>query len=224
MEQRELSGAVSALLPGATLKATALPDNPSLQLLLLNEDFPQHNLSSECITRAIEEPLYWVFCWASGQSMARFILDDPSWVKGKRVLDFGCGSGVVAIAAAQAGAREVVACDIDALALSATRCNAQLNNVELTLARDFLEVEGDIDLIVAADVLYDKENVIWLERFSARAEQVLVADSRVKDFGYPPYTQIARRDSCTVPDLDESSEFRDVRIYFAERQRLPNDT
>lgn len=224
MEEQKLLSAVCNLLPGATLEATHLPDYPSLQLLLLNGNFPQHALSSERITRLMEEPLYWVFCWASGQTMARFIRDDPDWVRGKRVLDFGCGSGVVAIAAALAGAREVIACDTDGFALTAARYNADLNKVKLTLVEDFFDVAGEIDLIVAADVLYDRENLIWLEHFDQRAKRVLVADSRVKDFGYPPYREIARQESCTLPDLDESSEFRDVRIYYSGPEPLPNDS
>lgn len=224
MGEQKLASAVCSVLPGATLEATTLPEYPSLQLFLLNRDFPQHTLSSQRIATLMEEPLYWVFCWASGQTMARFIRDDPNWVKGKRVLDFGSGSGVVAIAAALAGAREVIACDTDALALMAAHCNADLNKVKLTLVADFFEVEGDIDLIVAADVLYDRENLIWLERFNQRADRVLVADSRIKDFDFPPYREIARHDSCTLPDLDESSEFRDVRIYCSGRGPLPNDS
>ncbi|MFT6275858.1 MAG: putative nicotinamide N-methyase [Halioglobus sp.] len=224
MEEQKLISAVCSVLPGATLEATTLPDYPLLQLLLLSRKFPQHTLSSQQIARLMEEPLYWVFCWASGQIMARFIRDEPNWVKGKRVLDFGSGSGVVAIAAAQAGASEVVACDTDALALMAAQYNAGLNKVKLTLVADFFEVDGDIDLIVAADVLYDRENLIWLERFNQRADRVLVADSRIKDFDYPPYREIARHDSCTLPDMDESSEFRDVRIYCSGRVPLPNDS
>ena len=64
-------------------------------------------------------------------------------------------------------------------------------------------------------VLYDRANLSWLREFIGRATRVLVADSRVKDFDVPPYRQIARRESCTLPDLDESAEFRDVRLYLA---------
>ena len=215
MVEQKLSQTIQALLPGARIEAMALPQYPSLNLFLLNEDFPQGKLSREQMASLMDAPLYWVFCWASGQVLAQFLRDDPSWVKGRRVLDFGCGSGVVAIAAALAGAREVIACDIDPQALEATQKNAELNGVELILSSDYYDVEGEIDLIIVADVLYDRENFAWLQRFVERADQVLIADSRVKDFDQPPYVQIERREASTLPDLDESSEFRDVRIYCA---------
>ena len=98
----------------------------------------------------------------------------------------------------------------------ATQRNAQLNGVSLTLTDDYFGITGDVDLIIVADVLYDKDNFPWLERFVERAERVLIADSRVKNFAHPPYRQIECRDSCTLPDLDESAEFRDVSIYLAD--------
>lgn len=203
------------ILPSASLEVVPMPDNPAIRLLLLNGDYPQGELSAQEMQRVMDNPLYWVFCWASGQVLANFLLEQPDWVRGKRVLDFGCGSGVVAVAAALAGAAEVIACDIDPLALAATEVNAQLNDVELQLVVDYFDVPGPLDLIIVADVLYDSENFIWLQRFVDRADRVLIADSRVKNFDHPPYRQIARRSSCTLPDLDESSEFRDVRIYCA---------
>ena len=203
------------ILPGANLREVVLPATPAIRLLLLEEDYPQGELSAEAVQRVMDNPLYWVFCWAAGQVLARFLLEQPQWVRGKRVLDFGCGSGVVAIAAALAGAEEVIACDIDPLAMAATRTNAALTGVVLTQTDDFFSVKGPIDLIIVADVLYDRANLGWLERFAARADKVLIADSRVKDFYHPDYRQIARHASCTLPDLDESPEFRDVRIYLA---------
>lgn len=215
MESHSLQQHLQGIIPAARLEVTSLPRCPAIQLLLLNADYPQGDLSPPQVQRVMDNPLYWVFCWASGQVLAEFLLENPRWVTGKRVLDFGCGSGVVAVAAALAGASEVVACDIDPLAQAATRINARLNGVTVNVSPDWDAIEGPIDLIIVADVLYDSGNFAWLQRFTQRAARVLIADSRVKDFDYPPYRQIARRSSCTVPDLDESAEFRDVRIYLA---------
>jgi predicted nicotinamide N-methyase len=203
------------IIPGANLETVALNTSTPMQLLLLNADYPQGDLGEDEMQRVMNNPLYWIFCWASGQVLAGFLLDNPHWVENKRVLDFGCGSGVVAIAAALAGAAEVVACDIDPLALAATKINAELNGVDLTLTDDYFAVSGHVDLIIVADVLYDKSNFMWLQRFVERAAQVLIADSRVKNFDFPPYRALARFEGCTLPDLDESAAFRDVRIYQA---------
>lgn len=204
------------IIPAARLDVTSLPGCHDLRLCLLNADYPQGELDAESVQRVMDHPLYWVFCWASGQVLAQQLIHSPERVAGKRVVDFGCGSGVVAIAAALAGAGEVIACDNDPLALAATEYNARLNGVDLTLESNFDLIRGPVDLVTAADVLYDGENLHWLQRFRDRASTVLVADSRLKDFNFPPYREIGRSASCTIPDLDESTEFREVRVYLAE--------
>ncbi len=207
---------LAAIVPGAQLERTALSGAQPLSLYLMNADYPQGELSAESVQRVMDNPLYWVFCWASGLVLADWLLTHAEWVRGRRVMDFGCGSGVVAIAAALAGAKEVIACDIDPDALAATALNAQLNGVELQLADDFYKVEGEIELLIVADVLYDRANLGWLDGFLKRADRVLLADSRVKDFSAPGYRHLAAREAHTLPDLDESAEFRDVRIYLGE--------
>jgi len=206
---------VRGIIPAARLAVTALPDCPAVRLLLLSADYPGHELDADAVQRVMDNPLYWVFCWASGQVLAHHLLHAPDLVRGRRVIDFGCGSGVVAIAAALAGAAEVIACDSDPLALAATEFNAHLNGVALKLESNFDMVRGAVDLVTAADVLYDRENLHWLRRFEQRAGRALVADSRLRDFDFPPYRELARCASSTVPDLDESAEFRTVRIYLA---------
>ncbi|GAA5315639.1 MAG: 50S ribosomal protein L11 methyltransferase [Candidatus Pelagadaptatus aseana] len=212
---QHLSEIVSAIVPEARIEKYRLPNDTGIDLFLMNEDYPTGRLPYEAAMKLMEQPFYWAFCWASGAVLAQYIMANPELVQGKRVVDFGCGSGVVAIAASKAGASEVVACDIDPLAILATRENARINDVDLVISEDFDQIEGHIDIIIVADVLYDRDNLPWLDRFSARADDVLVADSRVKNFDYPPYKQVAQVDACTLPDLDESLEFRDVRIYRA---------
>jgi predicted nicotinamide N-methyase len=210
-----LTGLLRTHLPFARAEHTPVPGCGELALFLLNADFAQHELSPEQVRAVADYPAYWAFCWASGQVLARFLCDNPAWVAGKRVLDFGAGSGVAGIAAGLAGASAVVACDIDPDARQAALDNAALNGVALTVCADFDACEGDFDVILAADVLYDRANLAWLDRFLARAGTVLVADSRVRDFSHPAYTRLGQWESCTLPDLDESAEFRRVSLYAA---------
>ncbi|HET8730389.1 MAG TPA: 50S ribosomal protein L11 methyltransferase [Moraxellaceae bacterium] len=204
-------------LPRARITPTLLPDCQGLQLYLLADDFPQGPLSGPEMEAALHEPAYWIFCWASGLALARRLLREPSLVRGKKVLDFGAGSGVVACAASRAGAREVVACDIDPSSLQACAANAALNTVDVRLAGDFFELREEFDLVLAADVLYDRANHTFLRTFLERAPHVLVADSRVKNLQFPPYVLSGEEDAGTLPDLNEFDEFRRVRFYEAHR-------
>ena len=214
-DQVALETALQALLPRAQLTEQTLPSCPELRLLLLDDSLKYMRLEGEVAARIMHKPLYWIFCWASGQVLAAYLLNHPERVVGRRVLDFGAGSGAVAIAAALAGASQVIACDVDPLARVASRCNAALNDVELTDCADLEEVVGDLDLIVVADVLYDRANLVWLDRLRQRASQVLLADSRIRDFEHPAYRRIAVQEGTTIPDLDESPEFRRVTLYEA---------
>lgn len=214
-----LNHALQQILPDARLSVqSVLPAHP-LRLLLIRDVLSTRHLDSDTARRVMDNPLYWILCWASGRVLAAYILEHPELVRGRRVLDFGCGSGVVAIAAAMAGAQEVIACDIDPLALEATSYNAALNTCSLTLCADYDAVQGPVDIILVADVLYDRANLVWLDRFLTRADEVLVADSRVRNFDVPPYSKLCERDSCTVPDMDEAREFNRVSIYAASAQR-----
>lgn len=213
---QHLQRALSELLGDARLVATALPQT-DLQLWLIDADNMDRAFSPEETRRILEEPPYWSFCWASGLVLARFLAEHPQWVAGKRVLDFGAGSGVAGIAAVKAGALEVVACDLDPLALEACRANAELNGVQLSYSTDFFAESDRFDLIIVADVLYDRANLPLLDQFLSRGQQALVADSRVRDFQHPLYQRIGLLDACTWPDLAEPAEFRLVSLYHAQR-------
>lgn len=212
----DLQRALSELLGDAQLVATELPGTP-LKLWLIDADNMDRAFSPEETRRILEEPPYWSFCWASGLALARFLAEQPQWVAGKRVLDFGSGSGVAAIAAVKAGALEVVACDLDPLALAACQANARLNDVQLSYSADFFAETDRFDLILVADVLYDRANLPLLDQFLSRGRQALVADSRVRDFQHPAYLRLAMLEAHTLPDLAEPAEFRNVSLYHACR-------
>lgn len=211
-----LQQALGELLGDARLCAERLPGT-DIDLWLIDANNMDREFSPDEARRILEEPPYWCFCWASGLVLAHWLADKPEWVRGKRVLDFGAGSGIAAIAAAKAGAAEVVACDLDPLALDACRANAELNGVELTYSADFFQEEDRFDLIIVADVLYDRANLPLLDEFLSRGREALVADSRVRDFSHPLYQRLGILDGCTWPDLAEPAEFRHVSLYHARR-------
>ncbi|MFT6189924.1 MAG: putative nicotinamide N-methyase [Oleispira sp.] len=212
-----LNNCIKNMLPDAYLSKQSLPQCTDIKLWLVDPTPMQRRFSQDEILAIQAYPAYWAFCWASGQVLARYILDNPELVRNKRVMDFGAGSGVVAIACAMAGAKQVIACDIDPDALLSCQENAALNNVDYELHCDLFEFDQELDLLIAADVLYDKANLPLLNTFLEKAPEVLVADSRVKNFDFPPYQAIGRIDSFTVPDLDELDEFRLVNLYSASR-------
>lgn len=205
------------MLDDASISAQALPQCPEIKLWLVDPIPMQRPFSQDEILAIQAYPAYWAFCWASGQVLARHILDNPELVRNKRIMDFGAGSGIVAIACIMAGAKQVIACDIDPDALLSCVENAKLNQVEFELHGDLFQFDQEIDLLIAADVLYDKANLPLLDVFLEKAPDVLVADSRVKNFHFPPYQAIGQVDSFTVPDLDELDEFRLVNLYKASR-------
>lgn len=126
-------------------------------------------------------PPFWAFAWAGGQALARYLLDDPELVRGRRVLDFASGSGLVAIAAAKGGAAGVEACDIDAFAAEAIALNAAANEVAISVRLDDLVGRDEgWDVVCAGDVCYERtmaESVIaWLSELSSQGTRVLIGD------------------------------------------------
>ncbi|HDZ57944.1 MAG TPA: methyltransferase [Pseudomonas xinjiangensis] len=224
MTLARLTACLHDLLPDARLARTVLPELPELALWLLDPDNLDRVFASEETRRLLDQPPYWGFCWGSGLALARWILDNPSQVRGKRVLDFGAGSGVVALACRAAGATTSIACDLDQPARWASMINAELNELDIEQADDFFTVQGKLDLIVAADVLYDAENRVFLDHFAKRADQVLIADSRVRSLAHPDYQRIATLAGQTMPDLGEPHEFRQVALYRKHLDNYPGTT
>lgn len=201
-------------IPGSRLVAQRPPQVPEIELYLINADYPQDGLTHEQAADLMDKPPYWGFCWASGQVLARQILDQPEWVRGRTLLDFGAGSGIVGIAAALAGAKSVLLCDCDPWARRAALLNAQHNDVEITAIASHDDDSATAAAVISiADVFYDRDNLPLLAQFNARFDTVLVADSRLNGAPLPGLTVRGTYHSHTVPDLDESAAFNHVRIY-----------
>ena len=209
-----LNKLIKKMLADAPVSVQTLPQCPDLSLYLVDPITMNRAFTLDEIRSIWDNTAYWAFCWASGQVLAQHILDHPELVEGKKILDFGSGSGVVAIAAMKAGAKQAIACDIDPDALISCAENAKLNGVNIELSDDLFAIkDNDIDLLIAADVLYDRANLSFLDTFFKYANEVLLADSRIKDFSHPQYHHVSRQESFTVPDLDELDEFRYVNLY-----------
>ena len=151
-------------------------------------------------------PPYWPFAWAGGLALARHILDRPGMVAGRRVLDFGSGSGLTAIAAALSGAAHVLASDVDPLAVIALSLNADANGVDVEATpADLLAAESDfdpvsVDVVLVADMFYERDlaarALAFLERCRAAGCEVLIGDPGRADL---PVDRLAKVSTHTVP-------------------------
>jgi predicted nicotinamide N-methyase len=194
-------GIAPALRGGATsydalLEAQRPPLVPELTLWLIA---PSIDLNARCAELASGDPPFWAFCWGSGQALARHVLDHPELVRGKHVLDFGAGSGVLALAAARAGAARVTAVDWDPRARAITARNAALNALDVEVSHDIPE---GYELILASDVLYDEGAARWLFAAVERGCEVLLADPHRHGAMRPTVPPLACVAATAFPDVD----------------------
>lgn len=182
----------------------AVPLVPEIRILTADAIVP--------VWRDVDALPYWCVPWAGGQALARWVLDHPEEVSGKDVLDFGTGSGLVAIAAKLAGAARVVAADIDPFAAVAAAKNAALAGVAIeTVTRDVVGAPCDCGVVLAGDVWYEREPAArydaWLRGLPAR---VVTGDP---GRSYVPHdlVELARYEVPTSLDL-EGATSRTTRV------------
>ncbi|KJB93405.1 class I SAM-dependent methyltransferase [Skermanella aerolata] len=202
----------------ANTELTAPPMLPEVRLHLATEVTPLWEATETTLAAVNLPPPYWAFAWPGGQAVARHVLDVPELVAGKRVLDFAAGSGMVAIAAAKAGAVEVVAVEIDDFAAMVVGLNAEANEVAVRVVCD--DIVGlplpDIDVILAGDICYEKpmaERVIgWLRGLARNGVLVIIGDP---GRAYVPKTGLDALAKFAVPtSLDlEDREVRDTVVW-----------
>jgi len=198
---------------GTTLRAVPLV--PEIRLYQASEPMSLWQHTERATGRTGLDPPFWAFAWAGGQALARYLLDHPEKAAGRQVIDIASGSGLVAIAAARAGAAVVTAYDIDPLAASAIALNADVNGAGIrAVCADVLAADAafpDADLVLVADAFYERELAAqvlrFLDRARARGCAVLAGD-----FGraYLPRARLTPLAGYDVPGLG-ALEDRDVK-------------
>lgn len=193
------------------------PACPEIDLWLATEVTPLWEATEAALLRVNLPPPYWAFCWAGGQALTRYVLDNPDLVRGKRVLDFAAGSGASAVAAAKNGAARVEAADIDPLACAVIPMNAELNGVSVEVVKDdVVGSECRWDVVVAGDVCYERpmtEHIFpWLRQLAGAGATVIMADP---GRAYLPKTgllEVARTTVATSLELEDRTR-REVVVY-----------
>jgi len=189
---------------------------PEIALHLATEVVPLWRLTEEELAKHCDPP-YWAFAWAGGQALARYVLDNPRVVAGKCVLDFGSGSGLVAIAAAMAGAKQVTAADIDRFAEAAIKLNAVNNRVVVsTITSDLIGSDHNWSTILVGDMCYERplaERLLdWLVDRAAQGATVLLGDPGRSYFPRLGVEKLATYGVKTTREL-EDREIRETSVY-----------
>jgi predicted nicotinamide N-methyase len=193
----------------ANTRLMPVPLVPEISLHLAEESLPIWQKTEEELGELNVPPPYWAFAWAGGQALARYLLDRPETVAGKTVLDFGAGSGLGAIAAAKAGARRVIAAEIDAFARAAIALNAEANRVAVEIAGADLVGTDDPawQVVIAGDVCYEQPMAgrveAWL-RALARRVPVLIGDPKRSYFPAEGLALLARYTVPTTTEIEDS--------------------
>lgn len=194
----------------AATRIAAVPFLPELRLHIADEALALWQQLERTLARG-EAPLpFWAFPWAGGQALARYLLDHPEVVRGRTVLDVGSGSGLVALAAARAGAARVVANDLDPHALAAIEINAALNAINLDRdARDLLDTDGGAcEVVLIGDLCYEAplaQRVLgFVQRARARGATVLLGDPGRPHLPRAHLEPVATYDISAAPGIEDA--------------------
>ena len=202
----------------ANTRLQPVPHAPEISLWLADEVTPIWRLTEEELGQMGLPPPFWAFAWAGGQGLARWLLDNPAEVAGKRVLDLAAGSGLVGIAAMQAGAASVLCADIDPFCGAAVGLNAAANGVSLDFTdADLLDAPPpDVDVICAGDVFYEQPMagrvLAWLSAAAGRGVRVLVGDPLRTYFPKQGFERLAEYAVPTTRELEDDAVKR-TRVW-----------
>ncbi|MCB5174310.1 class I SAM-dependent methyltransferase [Microvirga lenta] len=208
----------------AETRLRPVPHAPELVLHVADEATELWQKTEEELGRIGLPPPFWAFAWAGGQALARYILDNPETVRGRRVLDFASGSGLVAIAAMKAGAAQVTACDIDPFAIAAMGLNAEANGVGIEpVQADLVGQDQGWDTVLAGDICYERDLAQrvtdWLFALNGRGATVLIGDP---GRSYLPLERLQRLALYEVP-VTRTLEDSEIKKSSVWRFRTPGE-
>jgi predicted nicotinamide N-methyase len=201
-----------------------VPHTPEISLWLADEVTPIWRLTEEELGEMGLPPPFWAFAWAGGQGLARWLLDNPAEVAGRKVLDFAAGSGLVGVAAMKAGAASVLCADVDPFCGAAVAANADANAVALGFtADDLLDADPpQVEVICAGDVFYERpmaDRVLaWLTRGAQNGVRILVGDPLRTYFPRDGFDLLAEYAVPTTRELEDSAVKR-TRVWTLSGMR-----
>jgi predicted nicotinamide N-methyase len=208
----------------ANTRLIAPPLTPEIRLWLADEAVPIWKKTEDELGAMGLPPPFWAFAWAGGQALARYVLDHAELVKGKRVLDFASGSGLIAIAAAKAGAAEVEASDIDAFGIAAIEANSAENDVIVApRLENVIRADDGWEVVLVGDIAYEKDfadaAMDWLRSLARRGASVLIGDPRRS---YLPLDRLDCVIEYSVPVTREleDSEIKRTGVFRFSASRL----
>jgi predicted nicotinamide N-methyase len=186
-----------------------VPHAPEISLYVADEITPIWKMTEDGLGALGIAPPFWAFAWAGGQALARYVLDNPEEVRGKAVLDFAAGSGLVAIAAMKAGAASAIANDVDPFCRAAIAVNAEANAVAVQARiADLLDKPPPaVDVILAGDICYERtltgRVLAWLKAAQAAGVRVLIGDPGRTYFPKSGLVHLAQYEVQTTRELED---------------------
>lgn len=203
----------------ANTRLRPVPHAPEISLFVADDATALWQKTEDELQELGLPPPFWAFAWAGGQALARFVLDHPELVSGHHVLDFASGSGLVAIAAAKAGAARVEACDIDPFAIEAIALNAAANGVGVDARyEDLVGRNEGWETVLAGDIFYERDTAErvfdWLGALRRRGAAVLIGDPG------RTYLQRDRLEALATYEVPVTRDLEDLEIKRSSVWRI----
>jgi predicted nicotinamide N-methyase len=212
--EARLQAALNELVGQTFLKWQQIPNLP-LQGYLLDLESASRPLDPQTSERVMHAPPFWGLLWPAGHLLCRTLTRHPHLVKDRSCVDLGCGSGLVAVALARAGAH-VVAADSDPMSCEVTRLHLERHKLRGQVTSRW---DRQAQTLFLADFLYDESNLDSLSAFQEQADEIVVVDCRLEELSRPGFHLLGQRSEVAFPDLDPHREFGTVRIwYFGPRK------